>query len=77
MECRTKENMGEFFFSVAKKLLSDQQLCVNVFEGAGETDTVHKSEGQTQVTLQPTTTAHVLIWHVGSDDNCYVTAYNS
>ena len=48
-----------------------------MFEGAGETDTVHKSEGQKQVTLQQTTTAHVLIWHVGSDDNCYATAYNS
>lgn len=44
---------------------------------AGETDTVHNSEGQRQVTLQQTTTAPVLIRHVASDDNYYVTANTS
>lgn len=52
-------------------------LCHNVFERAQETDRVHKCEGQRQVTLLQTTVVHVLIWHVGSDDNCYVTACNS
>lgn len=41
-----------------------------------ETDTVHTSEGQRHVTPQQTT-AHVPSRHVGSDDNCYVTAYES
>lgn len=48
-----------------------------MFEGAGETDTVHKSEGHWQHILQQTTTAHVPIGHVVSDDSCYATVHDS
>lgn len=55
------------------------RVCVTLshhVEGACEIDTGHTSEGQRQVTPQQTT-AHVLIWHVGSNDNCYATVYDS